>query len=620
MKLNFKPIVITVLSLMVLLLTASVALARDYVVPDEPLDTQYEGEYKAGSLSFSTDGRYMAFAAMTDGEVYLLDRQTDDLIHVSVNGTGTPLEGSSTGMTSVSDDGRYVTFDRINNLSEYRVYVRDLQAGTTELVARNKGGQILPELNTAGGSITPDGRYIVYYGYGEDTPDGYTAKCNPISIWCAGVFVYDQVKDTTRRVSVNNQGKPANRDSGYSDISDNGRYILFISDSTNLGGPNKTCYGGERCWYYYIHDMVTRKMQMVPLPNNDPNADVIAELTIFGANISGNGRYVVYTDGVTTSDETEVQVYVYDALTRQTETIVMHNAQNEPINTANLGTRAISDDGRFVFILGDALGNWDWQPYVYDRATQTFGEIVDGLGAQVDIETERSILPRAFAISGDGSSLGYAIGDLDNVGDDDRMMVGEGEIIVTGATSVKLNKNGGGERQGNVATRAHLWKSNDIKTALRRCNTATLKIAHSGKCAFSLKAVNGKSGVLSYAIPPYALVGDTLTLSAWVKGTNLSGARVKAQIVYTDGTKEAILLDDAQLNAGTYGYTALTTSQTLEKLPRMITIQMTITSGTGKLLVDDVSLMMGSGEAETPDLVPLPEAPTLDGLPGRTSN
>jgi len=101
----------------------------------------------------SGDGRYVAFASsatnlvasdINDGglDVFMHDRQTGTTQLVSLNGCPTPAQAltGSGSLSVISADGRYVAFysdatnlvaDDSNEVSD--VFVRDLQAGTTEV-------------------------------------------------------------------------------------------------------------------------------------------------------------------------------------------------------------------------------------------------------------------------------------------------------------------------------------------------------------------------------------------------------------------------------------------------------------------------------------------------------
>ncbi len=107
----------------------------------------------SGNAAISSNGRYVVFwsnagnlvANDTNGttDSYIYDRQTGAIERVSVSTAGVQGNGSSTA-PAVSADGRYVAFtSNATNLvagdtnGKADVFVRDRQAGTTELVSLN---------------------------------------------------------------------------------------------------------------------------------------------------------------------------------------------------------------------------------------------------------------------------------------------------------------------------------------------------------------------------------------------------------------------------------------------------------------------------------------------------
>jgi Tol biopolymer transport system component len=141
--------------------------------------------------TISADGRYVAFtteatnfaAGDTYGsrDVFVHDHLAGTTSLVSISISGVPGNHGSQEI-SLSSDGRFAAFksgatDLIPNgplnLSHW-IFVRDLQAGTTELVSRANDGSI-PSL---GGSdipwISADGRYVVFRSYATDLVPGDT--------------------------------------------------------------------------------------------------------------------------------------------------------------------------------------------------------------------------------------------------------------------------------------------------------------------------------------------------------------------------------------------------------------------------------------------------------------
>ena len=84
-------------------------------------------------------------------------------------------------------------------------------------------------------SISADGRYMAFESFANNLVSGDTNQV-------VGIFIYDTVANTTRRVSVDNNGIQGDRHSLSASISADGRYVAFESYASNLvsGDTNNT--------------------------------------------------------------------------------------------------------------------------------------------------------------------------------------------------------------------------------------------------------------------------------------------------------------------------------------------------------------------------------------------
>ena len=80
-------------------------------------------------------------------------------------------------------------------------------------------------------SLSQSGRYVAFTSSASNLVAGDT---NGVS----DVFVRDNVAHTTERVSLGANGVQANGASTGPDISDDGRYVAFASDATNLAAAD----------------------------------------------------------------------------------------------------------------------------------------------------------------------------------------------------------------------------------------------------------------------------------------------------------------------------------------------------------------------------------------------
>jgi Tol biopolymer transport system component len=254
----------------------------------------------AAGITLSGDGRYLAFSSPaynlvesdTNGaaDMFVRDRQTGDLIRVSVNSAGVQGNANSaSGMISAA--GRYVAFvSSATNLvagdtnGTADLFVHDLQTGQTTRVNLGSTGQQSNGSLPASPSISADGRYITW---NTNSTNLVPADTTPDT----DVYVRDTVAGTTALVSVSSAGVKGNGDSSAPSISADGRYITFSSLAGNLvaGDTNGTSD-------LFLHDMQTGQTMRVNVNNNGDQA-VGAQPTT--AALSADGRYVVWSSVAT---------------------------------------------------------------------------------------------------------------------------------------------------------------------------------------------------------------------------------------------------------------------------------------------------------------------------------
>lgn len=200
----------------------------------------------------------------------------------SLSDEGLQPNSGASSQPDLNFDGTRLVFHSNSNLvagingAPGRIWLRDLANDTTELVSfdsdGNPQGGILPR-------ISRNGRFVVYFSQGQvylrDTCFGMGSSCPP----------------STMLASINNDGDPQSDGvfSGKSDISDNGRFVVFESNAPNLVPGNNTN------WAIYLHDFVTGDTSSIPCT---PTLNCVAP------SISGDARFVSYDNGS--------NVYVHD--------------------------------------------------------------------------------------------------------------------------------------------------------------------------------------------------------------------------------------------------------------------------------------------------------------------
>ena len=243
--------------------------------------------------SISADGRFIAFASAATNlvpfdlngywDVFLHDRTLATTTRISVTPSGLGANGISYSPV-ISSDGHFVAFiSAADNLVpndtniRYDILVYDrIAGGLTRASVDSTGLQSNGYCHYP--AISADGRFVTFQSEATnlvpaDTNDEYD------------IFVHDRQTGLTTRASVDSAGVEGDGHHSISSISDNGRYVAYMSSSTNLVA------GDSDDWDGFLHDRQTGETKIVGLSSageqgNNPQ--------FFGVKISGDGSALIF--------------------------------------------------------------------------------------------------------------------------------------------------------------------------------------------------------------------------------------------------------------------------------------------------------------------------------------
>lgn len=256
--------------------------------------------------------------------------------------------------------------------------------------------------------------------------------------------------DTTR-VSVDSIGVQGNRNSWLPSISGDGRYVVFVSDATNLV-PSDT--NSEKD--VFLHDRQTGETTRVSVSSSG----VEGNRSSWEADISANGQYVAFSSLATNfiAPDTNVNhdIFVRDLATGETTRVSVSSGGNQG-SGASIQPR-ITADGRFVvftsratnLVVGDTNASDDI--FVHDRQTsQTSRVSVSTGGGQSDGVSQRP------SISADGRYVAFWSSATNLVADDTN---GQIDVFVhdrqSGQTSRVSVSSNGEQANNNVSAYASI--------------------------------------------------------------------------------------------------------------------------------------------------------------------
>lgn len=287
------------------------------------LSNRSDGSVPTGNSDgcrISGNGRCVVFESRSDlvpedtngvSDVYLYDIQTSTLELVSVNSAGTAAgNAQSEGYrVSVSRDGRFVAFhsdatDLVTGDSNGRrdVFLRDRQAGTTELISQATDGTQANGISSVYlGEISDNGRYVVFYSSASNL-DAAVTDTNGKS----DAFLRDRVAGTTTLISKAFGTATSGNDQTYPTfLSADGNTVVLASNATNLTAT--TVSAGGQLYRY------TRSTGTIELLTDDNSGGVLSGKNVEGS-LSADGRFLLFSNSNNSvfDPQGRVQVIVRD--------------------------------------------------------------------------------------------------------------------------------------------------------------------------------------------------------------------------------------------------------------------------------------------------------------------
>ena len=301
----------------------------------------------------SADGRYVVFESdatnlvPSDGngfrDVFLRDRALGTTIRVSEAWGGGDAWGESR-YPSISEDGRWVAFssdapnlviDDTNGFQD--VFVFDRQTGLLSRVSLGWGGEADGDSRTP--SLSGAGRHIAFRSGATNMVPGTVVK----------IYVRDLVTGVNVAASVTSDGQPEDGGSWYPHISSDGRYVKFISNSTNLvpfdnNGVNDA----------FMRDLDLGMTLMVGVNFNGEAGNSNSG----GFGICGDGRFAGIfsnaSDLLPPGEDTNgfQDAFVRDLELGVTERVSLSSSGEQ--GNANSGPATLDGSGRYAAFLSDA--------------------------------------------------------------------------------------------------------------------------------------------------------------------------------------------------------------------------------------------------------------------------
>ncbi len=414
------------------------------------------GNGSSTRASISADGRFVVFESKADNlvagdtngfeDVFLHDRQTGDMIRISVGPGGVEGDGASE-RAKISQDARYVVFasdagtlvvgdvptldlvacPTCSGSRDVFLYDRDPNGDGTFGAAEARLTRI--SVSTAGvagnaGSTRPslssDGRFVAFRSQATNLVAGDN---NGV----ADIFVYDVQTGLTIRASVNDQGAEGNAKSDRPALSADGRYVAFYSDADNLVSSDANMLRDV-----FVRDLADQATVRVSISSTGVESNGASSRPA----LSSDGRYVAFrstaTNLVSGDTNTFEDVFVHDrdpdgngVFDEGNGVTVLVSAGVGATGDGDSSSPVISADGRYVSFHSDATNLVDGDQnalrdvFLFDRETATLTRISQcSSGAGGDGASERPVItPDGRFIAYNSSASAFGGGDSNMTND-----------------------------------------------------------------------------------------------------------------------------------------------------------------------------------------------------------
>jgi len=324
------------------------------------------GAFPSNTLSYwpalTPDGHFLSFRSTAtnlvtnvisgDFHLYVRDLQAGftRLVDRDTNGASSALIGS--GVTPMSDDGRWVAFGAFdsslvpNDINRcYDVFVRDVMTVDMDLISLHDPNV---DSRTPDGSssvaptaVSADAGFVVFSSTADNLVPNDTNNCGDI-------FLRDLAAHSTLLVSLNAAGTgPGNNVSADPVMSADGRFVAFTSSASDLvaGDTNQASD-------VFVRDMVSHTTELASVSTNGAGGNSDSYLPL----LSSNGRIVLFRSsagnlargGTRGADN----LYWRDLDQQTTYTVF-----TSPFWSGNV-VATMTPDGRFVAYVGRNLGAW----------------------------------------------------------------------------------------------------------------------------------------------------------------------------------------------------------------------------------------------------------------------
>lgn len=334
------------------------------------------------AVQISDDGRYVMFHSRannlnntpslddalgeTDVDIFRADLTTGAIETVNVNSSGTgDLSNGMGGYAVMSPNGRYVAFEYTftvisgqendilagvpqDNGGSSRIFMRDMQTGTTILVSNAANGGGLG----AAMAFSPDSRFLAYTDRNLEPGVSSSASGQQLYVYeisTGNLELASAINGTTGLTGVGDK-QVVNNNFAFSA---NGRRIAFVSEATNLV-PGDTNNVAD----VFLRDLDTNTTTLVSINSAGTGpGDDVSQSTLAGPiDVSADGTKVLFASkarnlvaGATFNSPSDNGLYVRDLAAGTTRIVNIVPGEAKVRSIIDGGQAYLTPDARYVF-------------------------------------------------------------------------------------------------------------------------------------------------------------------------------------------------------------------------------------------------------------------------------
>lgn len=292
--------------------------------------------------------RYILFGSLVISLLFpfYVGAQSTRIVSLSYDGSA---GNSYSWVNAITPDGRFIVSTAFasnivqNDTNETEdIFIYDRTTGLNEIVSRASNGS-QGNNSSRQASISADGRFISFTSYATNF------IANDVNGPLADVFIHDKQTGSTDLISVSSNGEQGNGNSSssYAAMSSDGRFVVFLSDSSNLVANdinNRTDV--------FVRDRQSGTTEIISISTEGTQGN----LDCHNASISANGQYVVFMSEATNliANDTSggYDIFVRDRTAGITERVSISTSSAQA--NANSFQPFISTDGKYVGFSSEA--------------------------------------------------------------------------------------------------------------------------------------------------------------------------------------------------------------------------------------------------------------------------